>query len=355
MNAKTLCIVGSLALLVSPTVGIAQPYDMGTAFTYQGRLDFGGVLVTDTCDFAFSLWDDSTGGLQQGTTQMEPNVSVEGGLFTVSIDFGAGAMNGEARWLEIAACCPSSCSPVALSPRQELTPSPYALRASNGVGGPNALHVLTTGEVGIGTEIPGEKREVDGVIHAASGGVRFPDGTLQTTAATPGGSVFTRWGNSNPPAGTSLVYWGYGYATLYNYGASNIPIVVAPNDPGQPRSGSAINMLSALTTGSTGLPSGINPNSYIKAAVCYVDAPTVEVWGTWTAPSGWEVIYQGYALGGNYTYQGPTGPICVDSFDFEYQGGSTPSTVWAADIEYYAPPDGALLGRYVKCAVCKKN
>ncbi|MGD8398716.1 MAG: hypothetical protein PVG11_07655, partial [Anaerolineae bacterium] len=30
---------------------------LGTAFTYQGRLEDGGEPVTDDCDFRFGLWD----------------------------------------------------------------------------------------------------------------------------------------------------------------------------------------------------------------------------------------------------------------------------------------------------------
>jgi hypothetical protein len=50
------------------------------------------------------------------------------GVFTVDLDFGDGAFQGDARWLEIAVCCPTGCTPkVTLDPRQPLTPAPYAL------------------------------------------------------------------------------------------------------------------------------------------------------------------------------------------------------------------------------------
>ncbi len=43
--------------------------------------------------------------------------------------------------------------------------------------------------IGIGTASPTEKLEVSGIMYTNDGGVRFPDGTLQTTAAQSGNEV----------------------------------------------------------------------------------------------------------------------------------------------------------------------
>jgi hypothetical protein len=45
------------------------------------------------------------------------------------------------------------------------------------------LFVQDGGNVGIGTTTPGQKLEVAGQIYSSTGGIRFPDGTVQTTAA----------------------------------------------------------------------------------------------------------------------------------------------------------------------------
>jgi len=118
-----------------------QSAPLGTAFMYQGQLKDGGVPVTDMCDFQFTLWDDPDSvnpADQVGPTvtfdgdPVRPNpapVDVVNGRFQISLDFGPGAITGQARWLEIEVCCSSPCSPgfTTLVPRQELTPTPNAL------------------------------------------------------------------------------------------------------------------------------------------------------------------------------------------------------------------------------------
>src|SRR5439155_6050979 len=94
---------------------------LGTAFTYQGKLNQSGSPLTGTANLVFSLYDASSGGTVLGS-QTQNGVSVTGGLFTVSLDFGVNAyVDNQARWLEIAV------NGTTLSPRQALTPTPFSL------------------------------------------------------------------------------------------------------------------------------------------------------------------------------------------------------------------------------------
>lgn len=103
---------------------------LGSAFTYQGQLVYDDAPINDTCDFNFSLWDGiGAGSTQVGSDVLLPDVVVSDGLFTVSLDFGVNAFDGDARWLQINVNCGEGI--IELSPPQPLTPSPYALYAAD--------------------------------------------------------------------------------------------------------------------------------------------------------------------------------------------------------------------------------
>lgn len=168
---KSLRYLSAAALLAAsmaaPAMSQTSP---GTGFTYQGRLELAGVPVNSTADLQFRLFDAPSGGDQIGTTQSFTGVGIVNGAFTRSIDFGAEAFNGSARWLEVAVRSPAnSGNYVILTPRQSITPAPYALKVPgidghslNALDGSpsDAVFVNNVGDVGVGTTIPVARLDV---------------------------------------------------------------------------------------------------------------------------------------------------------------------------------------------------
>ncbi len=121
---------GLVILALAATTTLAQA-PLGTALTYQGRLKDAGAPASGSYDFQFTLYDDPNVGTAIGSDTTD-DWPVAAGLFTVWLDFGAGAFNGQARWLEIGVRpWDSGGSYTVLSPRQELTPTPYGLYAAS--------------------------------------------------------------------------------------------------------------------------------------------------------------------------------------------------------------------------------
>jgi hypothetical protein len=102
---------------------------VGSGFTYQGSLKDGGNPANGQYDFAFSLYDAPISGTLVTTPITLTNQTVSSGLFTLPLDFGPSAFDGSARYLQIAVRPAGNGSYTTLSPRQPITPTPYALFA----------------------------------------------------------------------------------------------------------------------------------------------------------------------------------------------------------------------------------
>ena len=133
--------VGVSMLLLALMVGLTQAQGpepqapaapratVGTAFTYQGFLSDGGSPANGDYDFEFRLYDASSAGSLVAGPIPKPDVTVVDGLVSVTLDFGT-VYDGTALWLEASVRPGSSTgSYTALSPLQEITPSPYAMHA----------------------------------------------------------------------------------------------------------------------------------------------------------------------------------------------------------------------------------
>ena len=113
-------------LFVNATAANAQ----STAFTYQGRLSDQGAPANGAYDFQFSLYDAPTNGNHLGSTLTGTGVGVTNGLFTEMLDFGSSIFTGADRWLQIGVQTNGGTNFSLLSPRQPLTPAPYAIYAA---------------------------------------------------------------------------------------------------------------------------------------------------------------------------------------------------------------------------------
>jgi hypothetical protein len=130
-------IAALAALAVTTAVAPAQP--LTTAFTYQGQLANAGSPATGAYDFKFTLYDAASGGAQVGPQLCSDNVSVNGGLVTVQLDFGS-QFAGQQRFIETwvrphnGLGCGSNGGFSILAPRQPLTSAPnsdFALTAAS--------------------------------------------------------------------------------------------------------------------------------------------------------------------------------------------------------------------------------
>jgi len=138
-----------LCILVSSGSAFAQ----ATAFTFQGTLKSAGSPADGPYDMQFKLYDSEVvgAGLQQGMTDLFDPVGVAAGVFSVTLDFGAGVFDGAPRFLEIGVRPSGSASPYTLlSPRSPITSAPYAIQTLNAqqLGGLPPSAYVSTGSVG---------------------------------------------------------------------------------------------------------------------------------------------------------------------------------------------------------------
>jgi hypothetical protein len=183
--------VGAAILLTTDTRLAAQT----TVFTYQGSLINNGSPTSGTHDFEFRLFDAPGSGSQVGVTVTAEDVVVDGGLFSVPLDFGA-AFNGAGRYLEIAVRPGSSGGGFTpLTPRQPITSAPYAL---------TALAATTVPAGAITSSMLADSSVTSGKIAAgAVSGLGTPDGS-DTGALSVSNDGLVGVGTASPGAGLHI-------------------------------------------------------------------------------------------------------------------------------------------------------
>jgi len=198
-----------LAIPLCASVGEAAPF--GTVFKYQGRLMDANYPADGIYEFEFRLYDVVEDGNQLDGTAAFRGVGVVDGYFTVNLDFGSGVFTGDARWLEIGIRPSGTTGPfTTLSPRQELTPAPYAIYSSK--SGPDNdwqvsgsdMFSIPSGNVGIGTTDPGSRLTIKASDTFSTGGVKLISSInnnniiyMQDTSPGDQGQIAVRAGGSD--------------------------------------------------------------------------------------------------------------------------------------------------------------
>ncbi len=165
---------------------------LGTAFTYQGTLGEGGSPANGNYDLTFSLYNAASAGTQVGSTVTNKAVAVTNGLFAVTVDFGA-VFDGTQLWVQMGVRTNGGGSFTTLTPRQELTPTPYALYSPNaGV----AVTADTATAVAAGSVSSGSIQ---------AGSIMASNLNLTNVTAALGGPFWSLAGNAGTTPGVNFV------------------------------------------------------------------------------------------------------------------------------------------------------
>jgi len=122
--------VAALAALAF-LVGARSAHGQGSAFTYAGQLQENGLAANGTYNFTFTLFDTNDNTAVVAGPVTNNAVGVTNGVFTALIDFGPGLFNGAANWLQVGVATNGVHTFTTLFPRQQLTPTPYAIFAES--------------------------------------------------------------------------------------------------------------------------------------------------------------------------------------------------------------------------------
>jgi len=206
----------AVGVLIVLNTSFSNLQAQGTAFTYQGRLNSGANPVNGSYDMKFTLYPDpglpAGGGPPIAGPVIINPVAVSNGLFTVNIDFGPGIFQGQPGWLEFGVRKQGDTSPYqTLSPRQSVTPTPYALYAPSAGVANNVLVTATVQgqslNIGLGNLVSGSYGSVGGGNNnTASGGLSVVAGGAGNVSsgmfgAVGGGSNNVANGNISAVAG----------------------------------------------------------------------------------------------------------------------------------------------------------
>lgn len=144
-----------------------------------------------------------------GTALTNAVTPVANGLFTVTLDFGAGVFDGNARWLEIAVRPAGGGAFTLLTPRQPLAPAPHALYASTAGAAATATsaqavsaNAVTSAGIASGQVVKSLNGLKDAVRLAAGSNVTLGTNANTLTISAAGGGASGGWATTGN-AGTT--------------------------------------------------------------------------------------------------------------------------------------------------------
>ncbi len=216
MKTKLHYLFIALALFCVLNSPFTNVFAQGTAFTYQGRLSDGANPANGFYDLRFSLFTVPTGGSLAYGYLTNSATPVTNGLFTVTLDFGAGVFNSTPYWLQIGVRTNGIGGFNGLSPRQELTPTPYSIYAENANAAGLSGSIPSTDLSGVdGTGLTGVALLAGGNNFTGNqtvGGTVQINGAEQITGAS--GAGF----HADENIGPNLYYSGEEHGLNFDYG-----------------------------------------------------------------------------------------------------------------------------------------
>jgi len=228
------CIGFALAVAFLPTA-----FAQTNSFTFQGKLTDNSLAANGPYDMVLRLFDSSTGGIQIGSDLVFDDVTVQGGLFTVSLDFGPNAFtSGEPRFVEISIRPGASTGAFTeLAPRQEITSSPFAIKsrkadeadtaasaanADNAVNAANAANAAQLGGIAADQYVVSTDPRMSDARPPAPGSTNY---IQNSTTATNGSFNISGTGRADSLSATTVsanVFQSRGFAVVRALGSTTL-------------------------------------------------------------------------------------------------------------------------------------
>jgi len=192
-------------------------YAQTSSFTYQGRFTDGGTAANATYDMQFKLFDGS--GNQISSTITNGAVPVTNGVFTVQLDYGAAAFPGADRFLELGVrTAGSGDAYTVLSPRQQLSSTPYAIRAGSSTTADTAANANQLGGVAANQYVQANDSRLTDSRSPSAGSSNYIQNTTSQQSAN-----FNINGN-----GTAAGYLAANFMNAVHYDIGLTPFVSGP-------------------------------------------------------------------------------------------------------------------------------